>query len=217
MFENPGAEDNWWDAISAALSGGEDSVVSSYADSLAIAVSTFHMTGEECPIINEGPAGAEELTQFLADAQQAHADRGDAKIDAPLPEAIAAAVSSFTRTDNRYLVLAVSGNPDSCDAQDGVCAIEPTVLALQAAHDAGIITKVLYLSSSAPYGGYEQALANAGAGENVAEMDGLGTACGTDPMYYSEEGGSAPYEAPNSASEVRGSLGVLLDSIGSCQ
>ena len=218
MFENPSADDTWWAAISEALAGEGAPVVSSYAESLDLGVRTFHMTAGDmnCPIINDGPQAASDLAQFLADEQLAHEESGE-KIDAPLPEAISSAASSYARIDNRHLILVVSGNPDSCDSQDDVCAIEPTVLALQAAHAAGITTKVLYLSSSTPYGGYEQAIANAGAGEPVAEMDGLGTSCGTDPTYYSEAGGDAPYEAPNSTGEVRASLEALLDSIGSCQ
>lgn len=216
VFENPSADDSWWAAVSDALSNADDGLVAAYADRLDISVSTFHMTAESCPIMSETVDADGDLAQFFADEQTAHEESG-VKIDAPLPEAIADAAGSFTRADNRHILLVVSGNPDSCAQQDGVCAIAPSIEALQTAHLSGITTKVLYLSSSDAYDGYEQALANAGAGEPVAEMNGLMNSCDAASMYFSETGGSAPYQAPNSTSEVRASFGALLDSIGSCQ
>lgn len=222
MFEAPNLDDNWWSAVSDALDGSESDMLDKYASSMDITVTTFHQITAQasCEVLtsSNSPLAANGLASFLADEAAAHEAYVDEemKVDAPVPDAVEAAAGSLTGSSDRYLLLVLSGNPDSCAQTDSYCVGEPAVEAVEDAYAAGVKTKVLYLG--APFAGmegYPQGLANAGAGLGI-EAWGLELSCGEDYDFYEESPGAAPLEQPMAVGEVFDALDTLLGDIAAC-
>lgn len=222
MFNFPNAQDNWWKALTAALASDDDEDRLEEYAGLELSVRTFFMTeqGEECleGETKSGPVQKDGLKKFLDDERAAHEDllESDAKVDAPLVEAMSAAAEDLGPgggNSRRYLVLVISGNPDACGEIDTECVTDDAVKKVQELREAGIRVRVLYLESEGRFAGYPQALANAGRGYGIPNF--LGGACGSD-LEFGDNPMLAPYGAPESAADVKSELGAIFEKIAVC-
>ena len=219
MFETPSAEDNWWNAVASALDNTGADLLDEYAASVDISVSTFHMAGgdETCPeLATETSVAPNGLTDFFASQAQEHEVyvEESVKVDAPLPDAIQQAAEELGASGDRYLLLIITGLPDSCDVQDGNCSVGPAVAEVQAAYDAGIKTKLIYLfAQGASYDGYPEGLANAGDGQGVADLQ---TGCENEEAEFSDAPGAAAFAQPSAVGGVKDALSSIFAGIESC-
>ena len=218
MFEQPSSENNWWNAVAAAFDPDDSDLLSTYAGSIKLSLSTFHMVADDetCPVLstkqNVSTSGVSDFFATEASAHETYVDSAT-KVDAPLPEAIAQAAAELGDSGERYLLLVIAGLPDSCTVQDGFCAIDPSIAQLQETFDAGIRTKLLYIDAqSSGLIGFAEAAANAGAGLGVQELE---TGCDSNATY-SDSAGNAGFENPGSVSEVKAALSALLADIKTC-
>ncbi len=160
MFEQPAPEANWWTAVRAALLEGDEPLVEEYDSRLDLGVRVFYRetmqepsSREECPLAIETEAGADEsghreLARRRAGRSRGRGPSNELKIDAPLPETIASAAAALGDTGRRVIVLVTTGLPDSCSVIDGLCAMDPSVAAVQAARAEGIEVYVLGLGEN---------------------------------------------------------------------
>lgn len=218
MFQSPAADDNWWDAIAAALDSKSDDLLDTYASQVDLSLATFFSTetGAEClESTVVASVGADDLQKPLASEGKAHKALADAqvKVDAPVVEAIAAAAESLGTEGDRYLLLVASSIPDSCESQDSMCTAEDVFSALVEAEAAGVQTRVMYLNDNGASGipdNYAQGLANAGAGLGVGNIGCNGG------FEYSDQPGHAPFAHPESTDDVKAALDGLLGDIAAC-
>jgi len=220
MFDYPAVEDNWWDAVGNAMDG-DGGLLGEFGDQIDLSVSIFTKVQDEgsCPLATSVPAPVGD--GGLTDVMQAEEDDFNAlrdppvpedakKIDAPVPEAVDAAVTVLSGVEDAYILLAISGTPDSCEANDNPCIAEEVFTAVQAAHAAGIETRLIYLSST-DTALYPEGVANAGAGLGIENIN----IC-TPGFEYSDTPGDAPFEAPADTASVEQSLRDLLTDIAAC-
>lgn len=221
MFQFPSGDDNWWDALASSLDSDNDDLLDEYASGMDLSVRTFFMTeqGDQCleGETKASPIKKNGLEKFLADEKDAHEELLDdeVKVDAPLVEAMTAAAASLGSGGadaRRYLVLAISGNPDSCQELDTECVTDDAIKKVQELRDDGIRVRLLYLKSEGNQG-YPQALANAGRGYGIPNY--LNGNCNSD-LNWAENPMLAEYGAPNATSEVEGALNSIFQKIAVC-
>lgn len=218
MFETPALENNWWTAVATALDSEEDDLLDEYSSQLDLGLSTFFVEGDEgmCPdgdtVDNLEP---DSLEEFLTEQAENFAAAADAqiKVDGPLPEAIARGAEHLGTDGDRYLLLVITGFPDTCDAADAYCLSEDALLATQAAYEQGIKTRLVYFLDQNASTAYPDGLANAGDGQGIADQ---GLACGNG-FVYSEDPGDAEYASAASTTEVRDALDEMLSKISACE
>jgi hypothetical protein len=216
MFNFPSPEDFWWEAVAAALDGGGD-LLGEFEAQIEISASVFtKVMGEAtCPLGSEvsAPVGAGDLADVLEDEEADYRALVEAttKVDAPVVDAVEAATTLLGGQEDAYIVLVASGIPDSCEADDVHCTTEEVLGAVLSAYDAGIQTRLLYLSSD-DINLYPEGVANAGAGEGVEDLY-LGCTTGFE---YSETPGDAAFEAPADTASIEQALRDLLTDIASC-
>jgi hypothetical protein len=218
MFETPQPENNWWTAVATALDSAEDDLLDEYAPQLDLGLSTFFVEGdaEMCP--DGGTVEdleADSLQDFLAEqaADFAEAAEAQVKVDGPLPEAIARGAEQLGTEGDRYLLLVITGLPDTCEAADAQCLAEDALRATQAAYERGIQVRLVYLLDQSALVAYPEGLANAGDGQGIADMN-LG--CGSG-FAYSDTPGNAAYASAASTTEVRDALDSMLSAIAACE
>jgi len=218
MFEYPSLEDNWWTAVAAALDSEEDDLLDEYASQMDLSLSTFFMESgsEMCPdgaTVEQLEADSLDdfLTEQAADFQAAR--DAEIKVDGPLPEAIAASVEQLGSQGDRYLLLVITGLPDTCDSADAQCLSEDALRAAQAAYQQGVNVRLVYFLDQNASTVYPQGLANAGDGQPIAD---LGFGCGSD-FEYSDAPGDADYASAASTTEVREALDTMLSKISACE
>lgn len=221
MFHFPSAEDNWWDALASAFDSDEADLLDQYASRMDLSVRTFFMTaqGEQClkGDVEESPVKKGGLKKFFSDQKKAHEEllEAQAKVDAPLVEAMdaaAGALGSGDASERRYVILALSGNPDACDETDTECVTDDAIRKVQELREDGLRVRVLYLKGEGNEG-YPQALANAGRGYGIPNY--LNGACGSE-LQFTENPMLADYGKPNGAGEVQAALDSLLADIAVC-
>ena len=218
MFEYPSAEENWWGAIEQALDNSGSDLLDKYSESIDLSLSTFHSAAnqETCPLLaTKSNLDANSLKDFFSSQAEEHEAYVDdaTKVDAPLPDAIKQAVAELGEGGDRYVLLIISGLPDSCAIQDGQCAIGPAIAEVQAAYAAGIKTKLIYLTTqNATYPNYPEGLANAGIGQGVADLH---TGCESE-AEFSESPGNAAFANPSAPGGVKDVLASLLADIERC-
>src|SRR6187399_298180 len=193
VFQSPAAEDNWWDAIADALTGG---LVQEFDAQVELSVSVFSKNNAEgtetCPIGAEltAPIDADELADTLDQEKDEFEELvlASVKVDSPVVEAVEGATELLTGETSGHIVLVISDIPDSCSVDDQVCTAQDVFAAVQAAHDAGIETHLVYLQSGgANIEGYPQGVANAGMGEGIGLPPPLNGGC--SPFEYSDTPG----------------------------
>ena len=234
MFEQPALEANWWTAVRATLLEGEEPLIEEYDSRLDLGVRVFYRQttqdpgSEECPLALETEDGADQsdIANLFDDAQADHeaAVEQEIKIDAPLPETIASAAAALGDTGRRVIVLVTTGLPDTCSVIDGLCGMDPSVAAVQAARAEGVEVYVLGLGEndnvewdftaapSVKYAGFLAALANAGAGQDVDGPPGI-ECDAPNSGEYSTTGGNAPYFQALDTESVAGELHDLFDEL----
>jgi hypothetical protein len=222
MFEN-----DWWGALTQALTGSE-SLITKYQGKLDLGVSLYHReTGSDdstCPLFSEEapPAAISNVKVLMDNAAQAN-DTTLAKIDAPVPEAIAAAESELSGSGTPpFIVLVTTSMPDTCNMADTPCSVDPVIASVQSAYAAGVGTYVLGLADAQfplqPY--MLQAIANAGTGQAVETLPvevGEGS-CGASQGSYAELGGNATAYIAETHDDVAAGLDSILGLIaGACE
>jgi hypothetical protein len=231
MFEEPDADANYWSMVESAVTA-EDGALSGYAGKLDVGALFFvRLQYEEdmtCPVVSSAaPAGAglmplRELFQSNATAYQALADE-QAKMDAPVPEAVAAGASLVTGAA-RHLVLITTAVPDSCTVADTNCAVDLAVKAVQDASQQGVVTHVIGLGNTQSlnagqdqdgYTTYLTQLANAGAGKPVKMSAAFDDQCSHDSATakYSEQSGDAHAYRAESAADIKTAVTEILHGI----
>jgi|GEM_PF-3195008 len=218
VFQSPAEEDSWWDAVAEALTG-DDGLVSEFRAQVELSVSVFSKnnaeTTETCPLVTEvsAPISPSELDDVLADEKAEFEEliANTVKVDAPVVEAVEEATAALAGEASAYLVLIVSDIPDSCDTDDQQCTSAEVFGAVQAAYDAGIETRLVYLTSNgANVPGYPEGVANAGVGEGISDPS-LG--CTFD---YSNQPGNAPFAQPENTGAIKQALADILTDIAAC-
>lgn len=229
MFEQPDPNDNYWTMVRDAVAG-DDSELKTYFDKLAVGALFFVRVQDEdeCPVLSrEQPARgamkqlAELFTSNAAD-YQALAE-AQSKMDAPVPEALAAAATLLTGPA-RHVVLITTGAPDTCRETDNPCLLDTSIKAVQDAQKAGITSHVIgmgdtgQLDTGSDQDGYQtylKQLANAGAGKSVKKSSAFDEKCSDDnarATYSNDDGDAKAYRA-ESASDVKNALGEIFESI----
>ncbi|HYQ02999.1 MAG TPA: hypothetical protein VER96_30210 [Polyangiaceae bacterium] len=176
-----------------------------------------------CPIVNSvAPAKYTDMQigSLMISTYKEFEDLPQAKVNSPLPEAIAAAVA-LLKGRNRHLVLITTGAPDRCLETDGPCAVDPSIKAVQDANELGITTHVIgtdgtdRLNAPGDDQGYETylaQLANAGVGKPVKRSAVFETQCRDKPTTatYSDRNGDArAYRTQGSGSIDAGIIEIL--------
>jgi hypothetical protein len=213
VFESPAAEDNWWDAIADTLTHG---LVQEFDAQVELSVSVYskHEGAESCPLGAEvgAPIDASDLEDTLNSEREEYEEAIlSGSVDAPVVDAVEGATELLSGQDG-YIVLIASGIPDSCETNNSSCTAVDVFTAVKAAHDAGIETRLVYLTSTSSVNGYPEGIANAGVGLGVADPN-LG--CGSD-FEYSDAPGAAPFAAPESTAAVKQALADILGDIAAC-
>lgn len=231
MFEEPEAEANYWSMVESALTA-DDGALAAYTGKLDVGALFFvRLQYEEdmaCPVVSSAaPASAalmplRELFQSNAAAYRALAD-DQAKMDAPVPEAVAAGAALLTGA-SRHLVLISTAVPDSCSVADTNCAVDLVVKAVQNASQQGVTTHVIGLGNTENldagqdqdgYATYLAQLANAGAGKPVKMSEAFEEDCSDKGVAatYSEQSGDAHAYRAESASDIKSALSEILHGI----
>jgi hypothetical protein len=231
MFEEPDGDTNYWTMVQSAVAA-DDGAVAPYATRLDVGALFFvRLQYEEdmtCPVVStQAPASAalmplRTLFETNAAAYQSLAD-DDAKMDAPVPEAVSAAAALLTGT-TKHLVLISTAVPDTCDEADTICAVDPAIKAVQDASAAGVTTHVIGLGNTGTlnnggdengYATYLAQLANAGAGKPVKKSPAFDDGCSDDDAKatYGESSGDAQAYRAESAADVKSAVTAILQKI----
>lgn len=180
-----------------------------------------------CPIVSSvAPAinNNMQIGRLITSNWEDYAANPQAKINAPVPEAIAAAARSL-KGRNRHLVLITTGAPDSCQQTDSPCAVDPSVKAVQEANKLGVTTHVIgadgtdRLNAPGDDQGYETyltQLANAGVGKPVKKSAVFDTQCKNEPttaMYSDSSGDARAYRAKNYGTVNPGTIDAAIIDI----
>jgi len=219
MFEYPSGDTKWWSAVASALTSGSEALLTKYSSDIDLGVTTFHMTepGSSCLLEDSTTHTVKRsvLEDFLAEQANEHEQLVDdeTKVDAPLAAALDRAAQELGSEGERYLLLAVSGNPDSCSNLDGQCETVGALAKVRELRMAGIRTKLLFLEST-ELDGYAQALANVAAGRGARNF--VENMCDTD-FNFATTPMDAEYGDPENVDQVRGELEQLLTQIAACE
>ncbi len=229
MFEQPEGDTKYWSMVQSAVAA-DDGALAPYAGKLGVGALFFvRLQYEEemaCPVVSsQTPSSADllplrEAFTTNAAAYQSLAD-DDAKMDAPVPEAIAAAAALLTGT-TKHLVLISTGVPDTCTTADTDCAVDPTIKALQDASQQGVTTHVIGLGDTDSldegedddgYGTFLTQLANAGAGRPVKISAAFDAGCDDAKATYGESNGDAQAYKAASAADVKSAVTAILQKL----
>lgn len=230
MFEEPSEEESYFAMVKTAVTG-DGGIATSFGEKLDLGALFFVRLQEEgmaCPVVSSAPpqpaalmplndlfSGNESAYQALADEQ--------AKMDAPVPEAIAAAPALLTGA-SRHIVLITTAVPDSCDLADSNCTVDLAIKAVQDAKSQGVTTHVIGLGDTGSldasddddgYATYLSQLANAGAGEPVAMSGAFDEQCGDRDATatYGEANGAAQAHRVESTADLRSALEQILSRV----
>lgn len=230
MFEEPSEEESYFAMVKTAVTG-DGGIASSFGDKVDLGALFFVRLQDEamaCPVVSSAApqaaalmplgdlfSGNESAYQALADEQ--------AKMDAPVPEAIAAAPALLSG-DSRHIVLITTAVPDSCALADSNCTVDLAIKAVQDAKSQGITTHVIGLGDTGSldasddddgYATYLSQLANAGAGQPVAMSGAFDEQCGDEDATatYADTSGSAQAHRVESTAEIRSALEQILGSV----
>lgn len=231
MFEDPDGDTSYWDMVREAVAGTEG-VATTYASKLDMGALFFlrlqYDEEKSCPIVSSASPASSAAAPLAAlfDTNQGEyetlADE-QAKMDAPVPEAVSAAAALMTGT-SKHVVLITTAVPDSCTKADTNCTVDQVVKAVQDAQKAGVTTHVIGLGDTDAlnaaddedgYATYLKQLANAGAGKPVAESAAFKEDCSDDDATatYSESGGDAQAFQATDAAAVKTAITGILSSI----
>lgn len=231
MFEEPSSEESYFAMVRSAVTGA-DGVAAGFGSKLELGALFFVRLDEDrgmsCPVVSSSPPQAaaqgtlEDLFSGNESSYQALADE-QAKMDAPVPEAIDSALALLTGT-SRHVVLITTAVPDSCTLSDSNCTVDLAVKAVQDAHSQGVTTHVIGLGDTGNldasdddegYSTYLRQLANAGTGEPVAMSAAFDEQCGdhdATASYAEASGGAEPYRVENAA-ELKSALAAILGQL----
>lgn len=231
MFEEPSSEESYFGMVRSAVTGA-DGVAASYGSKLELGALFFVRLDEDrgmsCPVVSSSPPQAaaqtplEDLFSGNESSYEALADE-QAKMDAPVPEAVAAAAALLSGA-SRHVVLITTAVPDSCTLSDSNCTVDLAVKAVQDAQSQGVTTHVIGLGDTGNldasdddegYATYLRQLANAGAGQPVAMSAAFDEQCGdhdATASYADASGTAEPYRA-ESAAELKSALTQILTEL----
>jgi hypothetical protein len=212
-----------WTLVGDALfaSGGP---VAAHESELSIGFVGFTATGDSCPNADVVElAAAKNNAAGLSAAYQATMPLTTPKGESSVAEGVDHARTVLSGVSGKKNILLVTdGEPDTCDlpAFDPQCGHDAAIKAIQSAKSAGITVTVVGVGSgdSSP-SWYLQAIANAGAGQNVAELtdetyqSACGAMVGTPTAAYESSGGTAEYYQAASEGELAGALTDAIDAI----
>jgi hypothetical protein len=231
MFEEPSEDQSYWSMVKEAITGADGAVVS-FGDRLDLGAAFFvRLQYEEdmtCPIVSSSMPQTGALTplqDLFTGNESEYAQLADdqAKMDAPVPEAITAAAALLSGAA-RHIVLISSAVPDSCTLADSNCTVDLAIKAVQDARSQGVTTHVIGLGDTGNldssedddgYGTYLRQLANAGAGEPVAISGAFDEQCADEDATasYAESDGTAQAHRAESAADIRTALQQILSSV----
>lgn len=229
MFEQPDPEENYWAMVKDAALGDEGSL-RDYFEKLPVGALLFVRVQDQdtCPVVSSKPpalAASAPLGELFAEglADYRELADADAKLDAPVGEAVAAAASLLSGPA-RHLVLITTGVADTCDDTDNPCLMDPAIAAVQAARQAGVTTHVIgmgntdLLDTSADQDGYDtylKQLANAGGGKSVKKSSAFDEKCSDDDAKatYGDSDGDAKAYRAESAGDVKSALAEIFRQI----
>lgn len=213
-------EGGWWDSLRAATS-----LIDQFNATLDIGVSLFYRESGSgtCPLLdNEAlPAQTSDVQNLMDAAEDAYHDATTnlVKVDAPLPEAVAAATTTLSANGNTpFIVLVTTSIPDSCTMADSACAVDSVIASVQAAKAAGVTSYVLGLKDAnfTNQAYMLQAVANAGVGQPVAELpiEINGSTCAiTAQGTYAQAGGNAVAYIADTSADVKSGLESIFNQI----
>lgn len=231
MFEQPSEEESYWSMVQSAVTA-DDGALAGYAGRLEVGALFFvRLQYDEdmaCPVVSSAaPASAglvplRELFDTNHAAYESLADE-NAKMDAPVAEAVTAAANAFTGT-NKHLVLITTGVPDTCQSADTTCTVDATIKAVQSAAQQGVTTHVIGLGNTDSldaaddddgYLTYLTQLANAGANEAVKMSAAYDEDCGDDDATatYAESSGDAQAFRAESAADLKTAVSAILQRV----
>jgi hypothetical protein len=229
MFEEPDEDANYWGMVESALTGPEGALAP-YWDRLDTGALFFVRVQDDdtCPVLSSAapqPGAMQPLSELFADNASAYQELADAdaKMDAPVPEAVAAAAALLGGTA-RHLVLITTGVSDTCDDTDNPCLMDHAIGAVQEAQKLGVTTHVIGLGDSGlldtssdgdGYQTYLGQLANAGAGKPVKKSSAFDEKCSDDGAKAEYAGGNGDAHAyrAESSDDVKQALAEILNDI----
>lgn len=227
--------ESWWD-YTTPLVVGEDGVLETHGEDVAISVGTFYvLEGGSCPNLEATPffSDSDSAKDALAAAENAAAAavEDEIKSDSPVGSAVQRATPLLTgQAGARYLILVLYGFPDGCSGVDAPqCFVDETLKTIQDARQLGITTIPIVLNGpsvggATNYAWYAQALANAGAGLPVGLLDDALTPTEGCPAssptadYSGTAGSTRPHSiAERDETALKTALKEIFDRIRSCE
>jgi hypothetical protein len=231
MFEMPTTAAPYWGMVSDAISG-PSSVAAPLQAKLPMGALFFYretgVTGSMCPLTSSIPVTTNAVANLAVGFQTAAATYATAmkfKLDSPVAEAEASAVTALGAGTGAHIVLIMTGVPDTCgNLVDSPCSVDSVFKAVQNAYQAGVITHVVGLGDNTQFdeltgdtSGYEtflQMVANAGKGQNIKEFPAQLGACGGSQLAtYSQTAGTARYYQGTTADTVASAIQGILTEI----
>jgi hypothetical protein len=232
MFEEPDGDSKYWDMVQQAAAA-PDGALAGYAEKLQLGALFFvrlnEDAGSSCPVVSSAApqsGGLLPLTDLFdgnASAYAALAEQ-DTKMDAPVPEALAAAANMLSG-NARHIVLITTAVPDTCSLSDSNCTVDPAIKAVQDAQQKGVTTHVIGLGNTDNlnagddqdgYQTYLGQLANAGVGKSVAMSQVFDEDCSNShpsTAKYSVTSGDAHAYRADTAGDVKAALDEILSDI----
>src|SRR6478609_3741902 len=141
MFEQPD-DTNYWTMVKEGITG-TDGALGAYDGKLKTGALFFVRVADadECPVTSKAApqlAATMPLAELFTSNESDYQKLADAdtKMDAPVPEAVAAA-AGLVMGSARHLVLITTGGPDTCDKTDDGCLVDPAIKAVQDAQKMG--------------------------------------------------------------------------------
>ena len=195
-----GGFDTRWDAVEDALTNDTTGVLWDVDDDIIVGASLYMSDTDinGCPLLETVTASAmnaDGVAELIADNPPYKDD-----LNTPTAESVTATVADFPAGDNRVLILATDGDPDTCEDPDSNGQQGPRTgseNAVAAAFDDGIPTFVLSVGDDATETHLER-LARAGRGQDL------------------DTGTATPYIA-NNPDELVDAFGEIIAGVRSCQ
>lgn len=195
-----GGFDTRWDAVEDALTNPSTGVLWDVEDDIIVGASLYMSDNEVngCPLLETETASAMNA-QGIADLIAENPPYQD-DLNTPTAESVAATVASFPDGDNRVLILATDGDPDTCEDPNSNGQPGPRTMsenAVVAAFDGGIPTFVLSVGADTELTHLER-LARAGRGQDL------------------DDGDAEPYIATD-PDQLVDAFGEIIAGVRSCQ
>jgi hypothetical protein len=230
MFEQPDGDTNYWTMVKDAVTA-DDGALAAFSGKLDVGALFFVRVPDEgmaCPVVSSAAPAAAALMPlrdlFATNASAYEAlDSENTKMDAPVPEAVAAGAKMLTGTA-RHLVLITTAVPDSCTLSDSNCTVDLAIKAVQDASQQGVTTHVIGLGNTDSlddgddqdgYQTYLNQLANAGTGKSVKVSPAFEQDCGDEDATatYGEQNGDAHAYRAESAADIKSAVAEILQTI----